>query len=164
MGQSSAIDRKRSRPSAALDPRRKEILVQLTDETAMFSGPMIAQIEGLNVCSSSSTDSPLLGDIGSGVAAVEVQENCETAFDVEIVDVAAGSYDLYVSDMIVATFEAADDGFGTITGSVRFDPTPDVGEGELLLDFPVDSGSLVDVFDAGADSTVDLPVLSGELL
>jgi hypothetical protein len=149
------------------DPRRKEILVQLTDETAMFTGPMIAQIEGLNFCSSTSTDSPLLGDMGSGVASVEVQENCETAFDVEIVDVAAGSYDLYVSDMVVATFEAADDGFGTITGSVRFDPTPDVGEGELLLDFPVDSGSLVDVFDvfdAGADSTVDLPVLSGELL
>jgi hypothetical protein len=65
---------------------------------------------------------------------------------------------------LVANFNAADDGFGTITGFVRFDPTPDAGEGELLLDFPVGTGSLVDVFDASADPSVDLPVLSGALL
>ena len=146
------------------DPRRKEILVRLSDGTPMFSGPMLAQIEGLNVCSPSSVDSPLSGATGSGVAALEVEDNCETAFDVEVTGVAEGTYDLYVDDVLVATFSAADDGFGTITGFVRFDPTPDAGEDELLLDFPVGSGSLVDVFDAGADPNVDLPALSGTLL
>jgi hypothetical protein len=61
-----------------------------------------------------------------------------------------------------AIFDAADDGSGTVTGFVRFDPNPDVGE--LLLDFAVGSGSLVEVFNAGADPTVDLPALSGMLL
>jgi len=154
----------RKKQQLNFDPRRKEILIQLTDGTPMFSGPMIAQIEGLNACSSSATDSPLTGDTGSGVAALEIEANCETAFDVEIVDVPVGSYDLYVADLHVASFDAADDGFGSVTGFVRFDPTPDAGEDELVLDFPVGSGSLVYVFDAGADPDVDLPVLSGELL
>jgi hypothetical protein len=147
------------------DPRRKEILVQLTDGTPMFSGPMIAQIDGLNACSLSSSDTPLTAtDTGSGVAALEIEENCETAFDVEIWDVAVGSYDLYVDDVFVATFDAADDGSGTVAGFVRFDPTPDVGEDEWPLDFPVGSGSRVDVLNAGDDLTVHLPVLFGELL
>jgi hypothetical protein len=33
----------------------------------------------------------------------------------------------------------------------------------LLLDFPVGIGSLVEVFNAGADPAVELPVLSGML-
>jgi hypothetical protein len=49
-------------------------------------------------------------------------------------------------------------------GYVRFDPTPDAGEEELVLDFPVAPGLFVDVFNEGADPDVDLPVLSGELL
>jgi len=145
-------------------PRRREILVQLTDETPMFFGPMIAQIEGLNTCSSTSTDSPLTGDIGSGTAALETERHCETVFDVEIADVPAGSYDLYVDDARVATFDAADDGSGRVTGFARFDPTPDAGEDELMLDFPVGRGSLIEVFDVGEDPTVELPVLSGTLL
>jgi len=147
------------------DPRRKEILVQLTDGTRMFYGPMIAQIEGLNRCSPSSADTPLTATgTGNGVAALEIEPNCETAFDVEIADVPAGSYDLYVDDVFVATFDAADDGSGTVTGFVRFDPTPDAGEDELPLDFAVGSGSRIDVLNAGDDLAVDLPVLYGELL
>jgi hypothetical protein len=66
----------------------------------------------------------------------------------------------------VATIDAADDGLGagTGTGFARFDPTPDAGAGELPLDFAVGTGSLVEVFDAGADPTTDLPVLAGTLL
>jgi hypothetical protein len=155
----------RKKQQLNFDPRRKEILVQLTDGTRMFYGPMIAQIEGLNTCSPSSTDTPLTAtDTGTGVAALEIEQNCETAFDVEIADVAAGSYDLYVDDAFVATFDAADDGSGTVTGFVRFDPTPDAGEDELPLDFPVGSGSRIDVLNAGGDLAVDLPVLFGELL
>jgi hypothetical protein len=152
-----------------IDPRRKEILAQLIDgPTPMFSGPMLAQIEGLNTCSPTSTDSPLAGDMGSGVAALELQENCETAFDVEIAGVTAGDYDLYVNgdylDGPVATITAADDGLGagTGTGFVRFDPTP--GADESLLDFTVGSGSLVEVFNAGANPAVDPVALSGTLL
>jgi len=160
-----------------IDPRRKEILVQLvSDQTRMFVGPMLAQIEGLNACSPTATDSPLTGDTGSGVAALELEENCETAFDVEIAGVPEGMYDLYVNgdyaDGPVATIDAVDDGLGagTGTGFVRFDPTPDPGEDELPLDFEVGSGSLVEVFtvDPGAepeaDPNPDLLVLSGTLL
>jgi hypothetical protein len=152
----------RKKQSLNFDPRRKEVLVQLSDQTPMFFGPMLAQIEGLNTCSTAKTDSPLTGATGSGEATLELQENCETAFDVEIEGVAAGSYDLYVDGALVAIFDAADDGSGTITGFVRFDPTPDVGE--LLLDFAVGSGLPVEVFNADADPTVGLPVLSGMLL
>lgn len=154
--------RKRSRLD--FDPRRKEILVQLADATPMFRGPMLAQIDGLNTCSASPTESPLSGGTGSGTAALGAEENCETVFEVGIVDVPAGSYDLYVDGAHVATFDAADDGFGTVTGSVRFDPTPDAGEDEVVLDFPVASGSFVEIFDAGADPDTDPVVLSGTLL
>ncbi len=162
---SNRVNPHRKKQQLNFDPRRKEILVRLlADETPIFFGLMLAQIEGLNSCSPASTDSPLTGDTGSGVAALELEENCETAFDVEITDVAAGSYDLYVDGALVASFDTADDGLGTVTGFVRFDPTPDAGEDELPLDFPVGSGSLVEVFNAGADPSVDLPVLSGTLL
>jgi hypothetical protein len=157
----------RKKQQLNFDPRRKEILVRLvSDETPVFSGLMLAQIEGLNSCLPTPTDSPLTGDTGSGVATLELEENCETAFDVEIADVAADSYDLYVDGALVATFDAADDGLGTVRGFVRFDPTPDAGEDELPLDFPVGSGSFVEVFTAGADPDADPDpvVLSGTLL
>jgi hypothetical protein len=127
---------------------------------------MLAQIEGLNTCSLTATDSLLEEGTGFGEATLELQENCETAFNIELkdVDVLALSHDLYVNNTLVATFDfdTIDDGSGTVTGFVRFDPIPDVGE--LLLDFAVGSGSLVEVFTAGANPTVDLPVLSGTLL
>jgi hypothetical protein len=146
------------------DPRRKDILIQLTDGTPMFYGPMLAQIDGLNACSPSSSDTPLTAtDTDSGVAALETEENCETAFDVEIADVAVGSYDLYVKDVFVATFTTEDDGSGTVSGFVRFDPTPDEGEDEWPLDFSVGPGSRIDVLNAGDDLAADLPVLFGEL-
>jgi len=172
---SGKVKQHRKKKHLGFDPRRKEILVQLaadstvpeSEPTPMFSGPMLAQIEGLNTCSPISNDSPLAGDTGFGTATLELQENCETAFDVavEIADVVTepASYDLYVDGVWIATFDATGDGSGTVMGFVRFDPTPDAGEGELLLDFPVGIGSLVEVFNAGADPSVDLPVLSGML-
>ncbi len=149
------------------DPRRKEILVRLAadEKKPMFFGLMLAQIEGLNTCSPTSAATPLEDGTGSGEATLELQENCETAFDVDLNNVGdlALSYDLYVDGGApVATFKFADDGSGTDTGFVRFDPIPDVDE--LLLDFAVGSGSLVEVFNEGADPTFDLPVLSGTLL
>jgi hypothetical protein len=85
---------------------------------------------------------------------------------VEIWDVPVGMYDVYVDGAPIATIDAEDDGLGagTGTGFARFDPTPDAGAGELPLDFAVGTGSVVEVFNEGADPIVDLPVLSGTLL
>ena len=91
------------------------------------------------------------------------EPSCESVFEVVVSDVPAGDYDLYVDDAPVGTFAAGDDGLGTVVGSARFDPTPDVGENELLLDFPVGGGSQIEVFDTGAEPGVDSPVLSGML-
>jgi hypothetical protein len=161
----------RKKKALGFDPRRQEILVQLaadstasdSEPTPMFSGPMLAQIEGLNTCSPISNESPLEDGTSPGTATLELQENCETAFKVEIWDVPEGMYDLYVDGAHVATIDAEDDdlGVGTGAGFVRFDPTPDAAEGELLLDFAVGTGSLVEVFDQEADPTV---VVSGTLL
>ena len=141
---SGKIKPHRKKQMLIFDPRRKEILVRLlSDGTPMFSGPMLAQIEGLNTCSPASAVSPLEDGTGSGEATLELQENCETAFDVDLNNVGdlTLSYDLYVDGGApVATFNFADDGSGTDTGFVRFDPTPDVGE--LPLTFPIDSGRL----------------------
>ena len=90
-----------------------------------------------------------------------VQADCETAFDVQVVDVEAGTYEVDVDGAMVGDFEAADDGTGVIAGGIRFDPTPEPGEEPF--DFPVGSGSLVEIFEAGADRDVDEPVLSGTL-
>jgi hypothetical protein len=145
------------------DPRRKLVELKLSDGTPMFAGLMIAQIEGLNACTETSDATPLTGPSGSGTAALEVENDCETAFDVMVMDVLAGSYDLYVEGSLVGTFAVADEGAGTGSGGLRFDPTPDdVAEG--LLDFPVGTGSLVRVFSAGANPAVDAPVLSGTLM
>jgi hypothetical protein len=148
-----------------LDPRRQEILVQLaadpavpdSESTPMFSGPMLAQIEGLNTCLPIPNEWSLLGDTGSGFATVELQENCETAFEVEIAGVPEESYDLYMDGVYgaepLAIINTADDGLGeeTRTGFVRFVPIP--GAGEEPLDFTVGIGSLVEVFNPGADPT-----------
>ena len=132
-----------------------------------FAGPLLAQFEGLNTCSPISNESPLAGDTGSGMATVELQENCETAFSVEIWDVLVGMYDLYMNGVYddgapVATINAEDDGSGEVTGFVRFDPTP--YGGELPLDFAVGIGSRVEVFNAEANPTDDPPALLGMLV
>jgi hypothetical protein len=168
----------RKKKHLSFDPRRKEILVQLaanpidpeSEPTPMFSGPMIAQIEGLNTCSPTSTDWPLEEGTDSGVATLELQENCETAFEVKIGNEPEGMYDLYIDgvygDGPVANFNfnTVDDGSDTVTGFVRFVPTPNSAEGELPLDFAVGIGSLVEVFNAEASPTDDPPVLSGTLV
>jgi len=167
----------RQKKALPFDPRREEILVRLaadegepdSEPTPMFSGPMLAQIEGLNTCSPISDESPLTGGPDDfGTATLELQENCETALDVyvevKIQDVGDGfvSYDLYVDNDLVAAFDATGDGADTVTGFVRFDPTP-VGI-EQKLNFPVGIGSPVAVFNTGESPTNgDLPVLSGVL-
>lgn len=151
----------RKKQQLSFDPRRKLIEVRLDDGTLLFSGPMIAQVQGLNVCAESSAQSPLSGASGSGELSRELESDCETALDVFVMDVAAGPYDVYVDGALVGGFEAVDDA-GSVTGGVRFDPTPDDPD-EELLDFAIDSGLPVEIFAGGADPDVDVPVLTGSL-
>lgn len=117
------------------DPRRKLVELKQGDQV-YFSGPMLAQIEGLNVCAEGST--ALANVTPAGVSAsLDVEADCETAFAVSVTGFTMGTYDLLVDGMDRGDLEVAMDG----TGSLRFDPTPEPGE--LLLDFPVTSASAV---------------------
>ena len=151
----------RKKQQLDFDPRRKLIEVRRDDGTLFFAGPMLAQIEGLNVCAESSEQSLLSGASGSGELLREVESDCETALEISVMDVAAGLYDVYVDGDRVGDFEAVDDA-GTVSGGVRFDPTPDDAD-EELLDFAIDSGLPVEIFEGGADPDVDSPVLTGAL-
>ena len=151
------------------DPRRKLIEVELEDGTPMFAGPMLAQIDGLNSCSEAIvSETPLVDGVttATGRAALELEADCETAFDVGLGGVDEGTYEVDVVNgadrlMMVGSFDTTDDGMGGFVGGIRFDPTPEAGE--ELLDFPVGSSSVVEIFEAGADRTMDAPVVSGTL-
>lgn len=121
------------------DPRRKWIELKQGDQV-YFAGPMLAQIEGLNVCSASSAPLTLTLPAGTGTAALEVQPDCETALVVDATSVAAGTYDVLVDGTDVD--DVVVDAGGVV--ALRYDPTPDAA-GELLLDFAVTTGSSVEL-------------------
>jgi hypothetical protein len=121
------------------DPRRK--LIELKQGAQVyFSGPMIAQIEGLNACSPSETSLALTLPAGSGTAVLEIEADCETALALDASGLAAGTYDLLVDGVDVGDVVVADDGIA----AARFDPTPDEA-GELLLDFALSGASTVEL-------------------
>jgi len=121
------------------DPRRKWIELKQGTQV-FFSGPMIAQIEGLNSCSPDATPLALVLPAGSGTAQLEVEANCDTALALEASGLAADTYDVFVDGVDVADVVVAVDGLA----SARFDPTPDEA-GELLLDFAVSASSTVEL-------------------
>jgi hypothetical protein len=121
------------------DPRRKLIELMQGSEV-YFSGPMLAQIEGLNSCTPSSAPLTLVLPAGSGTAALEIESDCETALAIEASGLAAATYDLLVDGVDVADVVVAGDG----VASARFDPTPDE-VGELDLDFAVSGSSTVEL-------------------
>lgn len=90
------------------DPRRK--LVELKQGTDVyFSGPMLAQIEGLNVCTPSST--PIGNVTPAGLSAtLELDESCETVLVLSGSGFAEGTYDLSVDTVDVADVMVAADG------------------------------------------------------
>ena len=120
------------------DPRRKLIEIKQGDQV-YFSGPMLAQIEGLNVCSESITPLPLLLPAGSGTATLELASDCETALVLDASGLAAGTYDLLVDGVDVADVVVAGDGIA----AARFDPTPEAGE--VPLDFTVSGASSLEL-------------------
>lgn len=160
----------RSRPHNAkspldFDPRRKLVEVKQGD-ALYFSGPMLAQIEGVNVCTATDSSTPFMmgpGQTqGSGSVTLSVGSDCETEMEVQVEDLPAAMYDLYVDGALVGTLEVTDDGMGHLSGHVVFDPTPDA-MGELALDFPLGSGSVVEVFNAGESAPAQTPLLTATL-
>jgi len=127
------------RGALGFDPRRKSIELRQGDQV-YFAGPMLAQVEGLNVCSASTTSLTLALPAGSGTAALEVESDCETALVVDASGLAAGTYDLLVDGVDVADVVVAGDGIA----AARFDPTPDA-VGELPLDFAISSASSIEL-------------------
>lgn len=127
------------RGQLGFDPRRMLIEIKQGDQL-YFSGPMLAQIEGLNVCAASETALTLALPSGTGTAVLELEPDCETALAIDASGLAADTYDLLVDGVDVA--DVVVDAGGLV--ALRFDPTPDEG-GELPLDFAVTSGSSVEL-------------------
>jgi hypothetical protein len=134
----------------SMDPRRKLIEVKQSD-VVVFSGPMLAQIPNLNDCGmGDQTVTPMVLDPGQSVGAGEVttgvDESCDPIFGVAVSNLPVGDYSLFVDGADVGMLAVADDGMGGTSGELRFDANPEVDDpDELPLDFPVVSGSLVEV-------------------
>jgi len=127
-----------------IDPRRKLIEVKQGD-VVVFSGPMLAQIPNLNDCGLGEEtiipmalgpgQADIAGDVTTGV-----DESCGPIFGVAVSGLTpsalpVGDYAVFVDgdDVSVGTpLTVADDGLGGTFG-------------ELVLDFAVGSGSLVEV-------------------
>jgi len=147
------------------DPRSKWVELKQGDQV-YFSGPMLAQIEGLNACSSSESTTPLVlvppQVEGSGTVALTVEPDCETSMAVEVENLPVATYDLYADGYLIAEISVTDDGGGNRSGRVDFDPTPDTVD-ELLLDFPIHSGMVIEVFHAGESAPGSMPLLTATL-
>jgi hypothetical protein len=135
------------------DPRGE--LVELEQGGVLyFSGVMLAQIDGLNVCSASEETVPLeaaLGEGGSGSATLAVEEDCDLELRVEMTGLTAGDHELRVDGMLLTGFVA--DG----SDSLVLDTDPDdVSETTLGLD---PSGGLLEV----VRSSDSMAVLSATL-
>jgi hypothetical protein len=160
----------RSRPhhtkrQLTFDPRRKLVELKQGDDV-YFSGPMLAQIEGVNTCATS--DSTVMfalgpGQVeGSGEVRRTIEADCETSLSIEVADLPAATYDVRVDAALVGSLMVMDDGMGNLSGVVVFDPTPDA-PGELALDFPVGSGSVVQIFAEGESAPAETPLLEATL-
>ncbi len=136
------------------DPRGE--LVELEQGGVLyFSGIMLAQIDGLNVCTPSEESVSLgaaPGEGGSGSATLAVEEDCDLELRVEMAGLTAGDHELRVDGALLVGFAA--DG----SDSLVLDTDPDdVSEAVLGLD---PSGGLLEVvrvFDSLAVLSATLP-------
>jgi hypothetical protein len=121
------------------DPRGE--LVELEQGGALyFSGIMLAQIDGLNVCTASEETVPLTvapGEGSSGSATLAVEEDCDLELRVEMTGLMAEDHEVRVDGALLMGFAA--DG----SDSLVLDTNPDdVSEAVLGLD---PSGGLLEV-------------------
>ena len=122
------------------DPRYK--LIEVVHEGVLvFSGPMKAQIAGLNVCMSDQTQVMLSGPGGQGSLRFGTGEDCDDQVAIEVSMMVAGDYDVELNDVPTATLSVGMDG----TGMVVFESHPE--DGELPLTFALQPGDLVEVVD-----------------
>jgi hypothetical protein len=121
------------------DPRRAWVVLKQGDQV-YFEGEMLAQIDGLNVCTESTTPLALTLPDGAGNATLEVESDCESALFVDVTGMTEATYDVLVDGLDAGDLVVAPDG----SGSARFDPTPDEA-GELPLTVPVTSASSVEL-------------------
>ncbi len=134
-----------------INPRSSQIEVQQAGAT-LFAGPMLAQIQGLGTCAAGSASADLMLDpaqtAGSGKAVLGVEAGCDVVFTVEVSDLAAGSFDLFVDGANVGAIVVPDSGNGRGDATVTFDENPD-DPAEQPLTFAVATGSAVAIRQAG---------------
>lgn len=96
------------------DPRYRLIEV-LREGVLVFSGPMLAQIPGLNVCAPDLDEVALTGASGEGTLRFGVGEDCGPVMEIEVTGLAAGDHDVQVNGSSVGTLSVAADGTGALT-------------------------------------------------
>jgi hypothetical protein len=144
-----------SEPSAKkelldFDPRGG--IVEIEDAGGiLFVGPVNGEVDGVNSCTFSETESPLTpqppAGAGSGDSRLRIRDDCRRDFDVEIEDVPVGDYDLFVDGILRGTITVVDMGGGVIEGEIEFTTEPDEAD-ELFLDFDP-AGALIEVEQGG---------------
>ena len=123
-------------PPLDFDPRGK--LIDVAGSAGiLFSGSLDGAIPGVNQCTFSETVTALVAapaaGAGSGDTKLRTREDCRRDFSVEIEDVPAGAYELFVGGVSRGTLQVADVG-GQLKGELEFTSEP--GEvDELYLDF-----------------------------
>jgi hypothetical protein len=123
-------------PPLDFDPRGKLIDVA-SGAGVLFSGTLAGAIPGVNQCTFSETETPLLAapaaGAGSGDTRLRIREDCRRDFSVEIEDVPVGAYELLVGGVLRGTLQVVDLG-DKVQGELEF--TSETGEqDELFLDF-----------------------------
>ncbi len=132
------------------DPRGELVEVK-QDGNPVFSGPMLAQVLGLNICEAISTLVPLAlapGQlIGQANFELGIADDCSDFLIVTVQDVAAGDYDVVINGVPVGVVTVVDDGL-TLSGQLVFRSEPEAPE-ELPLDFELPSGGSIEIQQGG---------------
>jgi cytochrome c oxidase assembly protein Cox11 len=125
------------------DPRAATIDVA-QGGVIFFSGPLLAQAPGVTVCTPSDARLVLLATAAAAGGHAELRfrtkTDCEKNFEVELEDVAAGAYDLFVNGAVVGAIVAAPDPLtGRIEGEIEFSTDTDDAEDLPLTFDPVNA-------------------------
>ena len=167
-------------PELSLDFDPRDLLIAIFEGGDLyFSGIMSARANGVNVCEASQV-SQLVASSGAdpdgkAKARFRTRADCDQDFKVEIEDVPAGAYDLYVNNKNRGVIHVVDTGT-EFKGEIEFDTDPDDPD-EFLLTFNPNStpievrqGETIyfsDVFDGAAplpqdcmDEETEIPLLN----
>jgi hypothetical protein len=131
-------DPQKSGKDLPLDFDPRDALVKLEGPAGlMASSDGSPSIDGLDACAESEVEVPLaaIGGVGQGKSELKVDHDCDKSFEVEIEEVVAGAYDVYVDGILRGTIQAAFNAVkGHVEGHLEWETSPD-DPGELLLDF-----------------------------